>query len=271
MDEMNMDLNCDMGENSGNDEDIMPHITSANIACGFHAGDAATMQATVRLAKRYGVAVGAHPSWKDAEGFGRREMMLPPAEVEALVLYQIGALYAIVKAEDVELQHVKPHGALYNQAAKDKVLANVIARAVKRFSGELILVGLAGSGLIEAGIEVGLHVANEGFPDRNYNPDGTLVSRKESNAIIESPEEVAAHAIALVKNGIDFSGTRFRVDTLCLHGDNIHAAESAMLVRDAMLKEGIEMMSLRAAFFAAKQSPTNAREIASGRRIPPSQ
>src|SRR5262245_21023081 len=146
---MTIDLNCDMGENIGNDEDIMPYITSANIACGFHAGDSKTMRETVRLAKRYGVNVGAHPSWLDAEGFGRREMSLPPEDVEALILYQVGALAAIAKAEGVELVHVKPHGAIYNQAAKDRDLANAIARTVKSFSGDLVLVGLAGSGLIE--------------------------------------------------------------------------------------------------------------------------
>jgi UPF0271 protein len=138
---MKIDLNCDMGENIGNDEDIMPHITSANIACGFHAGDEVSMQRSVRLAKKYRVAVGAHPGWKDKEGFGRREMSLSLDEVAALVLYQIGALYAIAKAEGLELRHVKPHGALYNQAAKDRVLAAVIAKAVKSFSHELILVG----------------------------------------------------------------------------------------------------------------------------------
>ena len=228
---MKIDLNCDMGENIGNDEDIMPYITSANIACGFHAGDSKTMQATVRLAKRYDVAVGAHPSWLDVEGFGRREMTLPPDEVEALILYQIGALYAIAKAEGVELVHVKPHGAIYNQAAKDKVLATSIARGVKRFSGALILVGLAGSGLVEAGLEVGLRVANEGFPDRNYNPDGMLVSRKESNAIVESPDEVAAHALELIQHGILFGEKRVRVDTLCLHGDHPRAAENARMIR----------------------------------------
>src|SRR5215212_2282122 len=173
---MKIDLNCDMGENIGSDEDIMPHITSANIACGFHAGDEHSMRATVRLAKRYRVAVGAHPSWKDLEGFGRQEMSLPPEDVESLVRYEISALYAIAKAEGMELDHVKPHGALYNQAAKDIVLAKAIARAVKRFSGDLILVGLAGSRLIEAGLEAGLRVANEGFPDRNYSPDGMLVA-----------------------------------------------------------------------------------------------
>ena len=236
---MKIDLNCDMSENIGNDEDIMPYITSANTACGFHAGDSKTMQATVRLAKRYGVNVGAHPSWLDVEGFGRREMMLPADEVEALILYQIGALAAITKAEGMELVHVKPHGALYNQAAKDMVLANAIARAVKRFSGELILVGLAGSGLIEAGLEVGLKVANEGFPDRNYNPDGTLVSRKEPHAIVESPEDVAKHAVQLIRNGILFGEKQVQVNTLCLHGDHPRAAENAKHVRDALELETV--------------------------------
>jgi UPF0271 protein len=229
---MTIDLNCDMGENIGNDEDIMPYITSANIACGFHAGDSKTMRDTVRLAKRYGVNVGAHPSWRDMEGFGRREMTLPPEEVEALILYQIGALAAIAKAEGAELHHVKPHGALYNQAAKDRGLANALARAVKRFSGDIVLVGLAGSGLIEAGLEVGLKVMNEGFPDRNYNPDGTLVSRKERHAIIESPEEVAKHAAEIIQNGISFGEKRVRVDTLCLHGDHPRVVENARLIRE---------------------------------------
>lgn len=231
---MTIDLNCDMGENIGNDEDVMPYITSANIACGFHAGDSKTMQVTLRLAKKHGVYVGAHPSWPDLKGFGRREMTVPPEEAEVLILYQVGALAAIAKAEGVELHHVKPHGALYNQAAKDRVLANAIARAVKRFSRDLILVGLAGSGLIEAGIEVGLRVANEGFPDRSYNPDGTLVSRKEPQAIIESPEHVAAHATQLIRNGVLFERKRVRVDTLCLHGDHPHVVENAKLIR-AML------------------------------------
>jgi UPF0271 protein len=241
---MKIDLNCDMGENIGNDEDIMPYITSANIACGFHAGNSNSMQATVRLAKRYGVVIGAHPSWKDLEGFGRREMSLPPDEMGALILYQVGALYAIVKAEGAELHHIKPHGALYNQAAKDKVLADVIARAVNRFSGDLILIGLAGSGLIEAGVEAGLRVANEGFPDRNYNTDGTLVSRKQANAIIESPEEVAAHAVRLAQEGIAMNGRRIHVDTLCLHGDHPHAAQNAKLVREALEKWEIEIAAL---------------------------
>jgi UPF0271 protein len=239
-----MDINCDIGENIGNDEDIMPYITSANIACGFHAGDEMSMQTTTRLAKKYGVAVGAHPSWKDREGFGRREMTLLPDEVESLILSQIGALAEIAKSEGVEIHHVKPHGALYNQAAQDKVLANAIASAVKQFGGELILIGLAGSSLVEAGIEIGLRVAHEGFPDRNYNPNGTLVSRKQSNALIESPEGVALHAVELAQNGIDFSGRRVHIDTLCLHGDHPHAAQNAKLIREALEKDKIKVVVL---------------------------
>lgn len=231
---MIIDLNCDMGENVGNDELIMPFITSANIACGYHAGNAKTMRETVRLAKKYGVRIGAHPSWLDVEGFGRREMSLPLEEVEALILDQVSALEAIAEAEGAELTHVKPHGALYNQAAREFPLARAVARAVKNLKGELILVGLAGSRLIEAGVEVGLRVANEGFPDRNYNLDGTLVSRKESRAIIESPEEVAKHAMQLIQDGVLFEGKRARVDTLCLHGDHPRVVENAKLIREIL-------------------------------------
>lgn len=246
---MKIDLNCDMGESFGqyklgDDESVMPFITSANIACGLHASDPLVMRKTIRLAKKYNVAIGAHPSWPDLQGFGRREMNLSAEETEAFILYQIGALAAFAKSEGAELRHVKPHGALYNQAAKDRAMANAIARAVKAFSVNLILVGLAGSSLIEAGTELGLRVSNEGFPDRNYSPDGTLISRKQLNAIIESPNDVAAHAVSLAKDGIDFSGQRVKVDTLCLHGDNIRAAENAKLVREALLTEGIQLSAL---------------------------
>ena len=242
---MKIDLNCDMGENIGNDEAIMPYITSANIACGFHAGDEMSMRTTVRLAKRYGVAIGAHPSWRDREGFGRREMSVQLDEVESLILEQLTALDRIAKSEGVKLRHIKPHGALYNQAAKDKVLATAIAKAAKNFGGELNLVGLAGSKLIEAGISVGLSVANEGFPDRNYNPDGTLVSRKQPNAIVESPPDIALHAIELAQNGIDFASQRVHVETLCLHGDHPYAAENAKLVRDILEKNGIQVLTFK--------------------------
>jgi UPF0271 protein len=246
---MKIDLNCDMGESFGqyklgDDESVMPFITSANIACGFHAGDPLIMQKAIRLAKKYSVAIGAHPSWPDLQGFGRREMNLSAEETEAFVLYQIGALAAFAKSEGAELRHVKPHGALYNQAARDKILADAIARAVKNFDKDLILVGLAGSALIQSGLDLGLRVANEAFPDRRYNSDGTLASRKQPKAILESPDEVAAHAVTLAKDGIDFSGQRVKVDTLCLHGDNVHAVENAKLVRAALEKENIEVASL---------------------------
>ena len=246
---MKIDLNCDMGESFGqyklgNDEAVMPFITSANIACGFHAGDPLVMQSAIRLAKKYNVAIGAHPSWPDLQGFGRREMNLSIEETEALILYQIGALAGFAKAEGVELRHVKPHGALYNQAVKDHALANAIARAVKAFSAGLILVGLAGSSLVEAGAELGLQAVNEGFPDRNYNADGTLASRKQANSIIESPDDVAVHALGLAQDGIDFSGQRVKVDTLCLHGDNIHAAENAKRIRNMLAQNKISIEAL---------------------------
>jgi len=242
---MKIDLNCDLGESFGNDAAIMPYITSANIACGFHAGDASVMQATVRLAKEHGVNIGAHPGWPDFQNFGRNEMNLSTDRTEALVLYQIGALAGIAKAEGMELVHVKPHGALYNQAAQDKVLAQAIVRAVKAFSRDLILVGLAGSSLVEAGLESDLQVANEGFPDRAYNPDGTLMSRNIKGALIESPEEVAENAIKLIKEGIMFGAKRVRVDTLCLHGDNVYAAENAKMLYEVLLKNGVKIKNLK--------------------------
>lgn len=240
---MKIDLNCDLGEGIGNDEAIMPHITSANIACGFHAGDEKTMRETVRLAKRFGVNVGAHPSWKARENFGRKEMDASPEEAEKIVLEQIQILAAIAKEEGVSLIHVKAHGALYNQAAKDVQLANAIARAVKTFpkgdaaSVDLILVGLAGSRSLEAGREMGIRVAAEGFPDRGYNPDGTLMSRSLPGALIESPEEVARHALELIQTG--------RMDTLCLHGDHPNAAENAKMLREVLEKNGVQVVGLR--------------------------
>ena len=233
---MQIDLNCDLGEGIGNDKAIMPYITSANIACGFHAGDEQTMRETLRLAKRFGVNAGAHPSWNDRENFGRKEMNVLPEEAEKLVIQQIRISMAIAKEEGVTLTHVKPHGALYNQSAKDIELATAIARAVKTSSVNLILVGLAGSRSIEAGREMGIRVAAEGFPDRGYNADGSLMSRLLPGAIIESPEEVARYAIELVKTG--------RMDTLCLHGDHPNAAENAKLLREVLEKNGVEVRGL---------------------------
>ncbi|HTP02582.1 MAG TPA: 5-oxoprolinase subunit PxpA [Anaerolineales bacterium] len=245
-----MDLNCDMGESFGRytigeDEEVMPYITSVNVACGLHAGDPAVMHATVRLAKQHGVAVGAHPGWPDLQGFGRREMSMTPDEAEGYLLYQIGALAAFARQEGVKLRHVKPHGALYNQAAIDRALADVIARTVWSFDKNLILVGLAGSALVKAGAAMGLRVANEAFPDRRYNADGTLTSRKQTGALVADPQDVAANAVTLARDGILFGGKRVRIDTLCLHGDNTHAAQNAQSVRIALEKARIPVKPLQ--------------------------
>jgi 5-oxoprolinase (ATP-hydrolysing) subunit A len=234
---MKIDLNCDLGEGIGNDEAIMPYITSANIACGFHAGDEHIMRETLRLAKRFGVNAGAHPSWHDCENFGRREIYAAPEEVEKLVFEQIQILEGIAKEEGVTLTHIKPHGALYNQSARDVELARAIARAVKNFGGGLILVGLAGSRSIEAGREMGLNVAAEGFPDRGYNANGSLMSRLLPGALIESPEEVARHAVELIQT--------MWLDTLCLHGDHPNAAANAKLLCDVLIQNGAEIVGLK--------------------------
>lgn len=241
---MKIDLNCDLGEEAGDDEAIMPYITSANIACGFHAGNADVMRATVKLAKKYGVNIGAHPGWKDRENFGRLEMNVPAEEAEEIVFQQIQTLVEIAKAEGVDLTHVKPHGALYNQAAKDRGLAEAIVRAVKRISVDLILVGLAGSGLCEAGVEAGIRVAGEGFPDRAYNPNGTLMSRSKAGALIESPQKVAGNAIRLIRDGILFGEKVVHVDTLCLHGDHPNAAKNAKLLREVLERNGVSVQGL---------------------------
>ncbi len=241
---MFIDLNCDLGELSGSDAAIMPYITSANIACGFHAGNPSVMQATVRLAKRHGVNIGAHPGWPDAEGFGRREMSFSAEDVEALILYQVGALAAIAWAEGAELRHVKPHGALYNQAAVNAALAEAVARAVKRFSQDLILVGLAGSSLVECARGIGLSVASEAFPDRAYHPDGTLMLRNRSGAVLHNPADVAANAVRLAREGIRCGEKIVLPDTLCLHGDNETAAENARLVRQALAAAGMTVRGL---------------------------
>ena len=241
---MHIDLNSDLGESFGayrlgDDAAMMPYITSANVACGYHAGDPQVMDATVRLCGAAGVRVGAHPSTPDLQGFGRREMSLAPDEAEVLVLYQVGALAGFARANGVELTHVKPHGALYNQAAKDPALAAAIARGVKRFSRELALVGLAGSALYAAAVEAGLRALSEGFPDRAYNPDGSLRSRRLPGAVLDDPAQVAANAVRLAREGIVTPGGQIGVDTLCLHGDNPIAVQAAKAVRQALEAAGL--------------------------------
>ncbi|MGJ7496698.1 5-oxoprolinase subunit PxpA [Variovorax sp. RT4R15] len=240
---MFIDLNADLGEGCDNDEALLALVSSANIACGWHAGDAKTMRQCVRWAMQNGVAIGAHPSFPDRENFGRSEMNLPADEVIAGMLYQIGALAAIVKAEGGRLAHVKPHGALYNQAVKDPVLADALCEAVKRFDPSLKFFGLAGSGMIEAANRAGLQPVEEVFADRAYNADGSLVSRKLPGALIESDAEAIAQTLSLVRDhrvtAIDGSIVSVNAQSVCLHGDGAHALEFAQCIREKLATEGI--------------------------------
>jgi UPF0271 protein len=245
-----IDLNCDLGESFGpyrigNDEALMGLITSANIACGYHAGDPSVMDRTVRLAVEHGVAIGAHPGFPDLVGFGRRPMRMDPEEIENDVLYQVGALAAFAHAAGSALAHVKPHGALYNMAAADIEVARAIARAVRRAGPNLILVGLAGSALIAAAEEAGLCAASEGFADRAYEVNGTLRSRHLPGAVLHSPDAAAKQALQIARDGsvTSHSGQRvpLRVDTLCIHGDNPRAVEIVQAIRRKLTQAGIEV------------------------------
>lgn len=238
-----IDLNADLGEGSRADAELMTLVTSVNIACGFHAGDAQTMLESVRNAIKNGVAIGAHPSFPDRENFGRTAMDLPPATVYAQVLYQIGALEAMVRAQNGVMRHVKPHGMLYNQAAKDADLADAIARAVRDCSPRLILVGLAGSELIRAGQRLGLTTRQEVFADRGYLPDGGLVPRTQAGALITDEGKALAQTLEMVRAGrviaVDGTPANVQADTVCLHGDGEHALQFARRLRAAFSEEGI--------------------------------
>ncbi|MDI7382745.1 5-oxoprolinase subunit PxpA [Cronobacter dublinensis] len=234
---MKIDLNADLGEGCGNDALLMPLISSANIACGFHAGDAQTMRESVRLALAHGVAIGAHPGFADRENFGRTAMQLPPETIYAETLYQVGALAAIARAEGGRLTHVKPHGMLYNQAAKDAALADAIARAVKDFDAALLLVGLAGSELIRAGARHQIATREEVFADRGYLADGSLVPRSEPGALIEDDDEAVSRTLSMVLEGRvrsrEGAWAEVNAQTVCLHGDGAHALAFARRLRDA--------------------------------------
>ncbi|RXJ10379.1 5-oxoprolinase subunit PxpA [Lelliottia nimipressuralis] len=232
---MVVDLNADLGEGCGSDAELLTLVSSANIACGFHAGDAQTMRESVRGALQNGVAIGAHPSFPDRENFGRTAMNLPPETVYVQMLYQIGALAAIARAEGGQLRHVKPHGMLYNQAAKDAQLADAIARAVHAVDGNLILVGLAGSELIRAGERYSLVTREEVFADRGYRADGSLVPRSEPGALIADEEQALAQTLDMVQQGRVKSTSgewaSVRAQTVCLHGDGEHALAFARRLR----------------------------------------
>ncbi len=249
-----VDLNSDLGESFGNytigmDEEILKYVSSANVACGWHAGDAVVMERTVALAKEFGVAIGAHPGFLDLMGFGRRNMAVTPGEAKAYVKYQLGALTAFTKSMGLQVQHVKPHGALYNMAAVDAELARAMCEAVYEVDPEIVFMGLAGSEMIRAAKEVGLRSANEVFADRAYNDDGTLVSRKLPGAVIKDKAEAIRRVVRMVKEGkvesINGNDIAIRADSICVHGDNPKALEFVKNIRETLLSESVTVRSLR--------------------------
>lgn len=250
---MKIDVNSDLGESFGvykigMDEEVLKYISSANVACGWHAGDSMVMAKTVALAKKNGVAVGAHPGYPDLVGFGRRTLNVTPEEVKTYVKYQVGALLAFTKGEGIAMQHVKPHGAMYNMAAKDYKLALAIAEGIKEVDENLVLMGLANSEMIKAGKAVGLKVANEVFADRAYNDDGTLVSRALPGAVIHDKDVAIKRVVRMAKEGkvesITGNDVDITVDSICIHGDNPEALEFAKNIKEALINEGIEISSL---------------------------
>lgn len=243
-----IDLNCDMGESlgpwtMGNDEALMNYISSANIACGFHAGDATIMRKTASLALQKGVAIGAHPGFPDLQGFGRRNMVLSPQEVYDICIYQIGAMLNVVKALGTTLHHIKPHGALYNMAAKDAKLANAIAQATKDSNSDLILYGLSGSLLISEAEKIGLQTASEVFADRTYQNDGNLTPRTQADALIEDTDEAVNQVVRMIKDKVvistDGNIIPIKADTICIHGDGAHAVEFARALNNRLKAEGL--------------------------------
>ena len=252
---MRIDLNADVGESygpwsMGEDDALIPLVTSVNIACGFHAGDPRTIERTVATAIAAGAAIGAHPGYPDLAGFGRREMALAADDLEAAIVYQVGAVAAFVRAAGAELRHVKAHGALYNRAARDPVAAEAIVRATRRISTGLIVVGPDGSALADAAAVAGSPWAAEGFPDRAYEGDGSLRSRLLPDALVLDPAAAAERAVRMVRDGIvtatDGTEIEMTPDTLCLHGDAPGAPDRAAALRRALIAAGIEVRPLGA-------------------------
>jgi len=248
---LQVDINCDLGESYGafkvgNDLEIMPHITSANVACGFHAGDPLTMAQTIALAKKHGVVVGAHPGYPDLMGFGRREMQLTSEEAKSYIIYQVGALRGFAKVFGVNLQHVKPHGAMYNTALKSEELSKAIIEAITELDPNMIVFTMPKSVIAKVAVDAGLRVAYEFFADRAYNPDGSLLSRKKPGSVIKEPEKVVKRAIQALKEGTveAFNGEVVelgQVHTICVHGDTPKAAKLAEALRKGLVKAGIEV------------------------------
>jgi 5-oxoprolinase (ATP-hydrolysing) subunit A len=248
-----IDLNADVGESLGpwtvgDDERLIPLVSSVNVACGAHAGDPLTIERTIRLAIDHGVAIGAHPGYPDLIGFGRRDLDMTSAELLASIVYQVGAVAGLAHSLGAELRHVKPHGALYNRAARDPAVAETIAKAIRRASPELVLVGLAGSALVDAGVAEGLQVASEAFADRAYNADGSLRSRRLDGAILGTPAAAARQAVGIVRNGRvtahDGSSVAVHAATICIHGDTPGAADYATAIRTSLAKAGVTIAAL---------------------------
>lgn len=249
-----IDLNSDLGESFGVyqlglDTQVIPHITSANIACAYHAGDPLVMESTVGLCKQHGVAVGAHPGYPDLMGFGRRNMAASPQEVKAYIKYQMGALTAFCRSHGVVLQHVKPHGALYNTAAKDYALARAIAEAVFEVDPTVILLGLSGGETLRAAQDIGLPCASEVFADRAYNADGSLVARSTPGAVIHDVDECIRRIIRMVKEhkvtAITGEEISLAPESICVHGDNAEAVAFVKNIREQLEKNGIALASLK--------------------------
>jgi 5-oxoprolinase (ATP-hydrolysing) subunit A len=242
-----IDFNCDLGEGCGDDAAIIPLITSASIACGGHAGDDETMRATLQLCRKHGVAAGAHPGYADRTNFGRHEVRLSRQEIMELIDEQLRRLDMIAAAEGVRLAHVKPHGALYNVAARDRNVADAIAAAIARFDPSLILFGLSGSQLTAAGEAAGLRVAHEVFAERRYEADGSLTPRSRADAVIEDVDAALAQVRGFVHDRAVTSRTgeriALRADTLCLHGDRHDAAGFARAIREALLADNVQILA----------------------------
>jgi UPF0271 protein len=250
---MRVDLNADVGESFGaysigHDSGLMKTITSANIAAGFHGGDPSVLRQTIRLAKSSGVAIGAHPGFPDLAGFGRRDMHVSASAAEDFVLYQIAAVAGVASAEGIRLQHVKPHGALFNMAARDRGLASAIARAVAAFDRQLILFGPPDSELVRAGQAAGLRIAAEGFADRAYEPDGSLVSRTKPGAVIKEVEDVVKRAVRIAREqsvvAVNGATIALKVETICVHGDTEGADVLAARIRAALETAAILVMAV---------------------------
>lgn len=238
-----IDINCDLGEGIGIDELIMPYISSANIACGYHAGNENTMKQTVELCKKYNVAVGAHPSYPDRENFGRTDMLLHPGEIYEMIVKQINGLEKIAEENDVPVHHVKPHGALYNMAARDKMLAPFVALAILDTNSKYILYGLSGSYLIKEGKNLGVKTASEAFADRTYKDDGMLTPRNKPGALITDADKAVAQVLQMVKEGTVTSTNGKKIpiaaETICIHGDGEHAVEFAKAINQALKENNI--------------------------------